>query len=120
MPMKTTGAELRAFYNDDTYWQVSNDGNGADIWCDELVLEVNGVEAPDSFSINEDLKDEDQVTITYGYVMSSNVDFTDRSFESFFKAWRKKQDTVLLSVSVSKENVEAVRAAILAAGGIIK
>ncbi|EPG8943854.1 hypothetical protein L4Z64_001261 [Pseudomonas aeruginosa] len=120
MATKTTGAELRAFYNDDAYWQKSDDTKSDDIWHEELVLEVNGVEQSDDFSISNDLKDEDQVKIVYGHVLSSRDDFADRSFESFFKAWRKQQNTVYLSVAVPKEKLDAVRAAILAAGGSIK
>ncbi|HCL4132348.1 TPA: hypothetical protein N2C61_003455 [Pseudomonas aeruginosa] len=120
MATKTTGAELKAFYNDDAYWQKSAANSSDDIWHDEVVLEVNGVEQPDDFSINEDLKDEDQVKIVYGQVLSNRDDFADRSFESFFKAWRKQQNTIYLAVAVPKDKVEAVRAAILAAGGSIK
>ena len=36
-----------------------------------------------------------------------------------FKRWRKKQSTVYLSVSVPKDKVDAVRAAIKAAGGTV-
>lgn len=120
MATKTTGAELREFYNDDAYWQKSGDGKSDDVWHEELVLEVNGVEQSDDFSINEDLKEEDQVKIVYGQVLSTREGFADRSFESFFKAWRKQQSTAYLSVSVPKEKLDAVRAAIVAAGGSIK
>lgn len=120
MATKTTGAELRAFYNDDSYWLKSGDGNSDDVWHEELVLEVNGVEQSDDFSINEDLKDEDQVKLVNGHVLSTREGFADRSFESFFKAWRKQQNTVYLSVAVPKEKLDAVCAAILAAGGSVK
>lgn len=120
MATKTTGAELRAFYNDDTYWLKSGDGKSDDLWHEELVLEVNGVEQPDDYSINEDIKDEDQVKIVYGHVLSTREGFADCSFEAFFKAWRKQQNTVYLSVTVPKEKLAAVRAAILAAGGSVK
>lgn len=120
MATKTNGAELKAFYNDDAYWLKSPESKGDDIWHEDLVLVVNGVEQVDDFSITEDLKDEDQVTIVDGVVLSNLADFKDRSFESFFKAWRKQQSTVFLSVTVPKEQLEAVRAAILAAGGSIR
>ena len=120
MATKTTGAELRAFYNDDAYWLKSGDGKSDDVWHEELVLEVNGIEQSDDFSINQDLKDEDQVKIVYGHVLSTSEGFEGRSFESFFKTWRKQQNTVYLSVAVPKEKLDAVRAAILAAGGSVK
>ncbi|RMN21125.1 hypothetical protein ALQ64_02841 [Pseudomonas cannabina] len=120
MATKTNGAELKAFYNDDAHWLKSPESKADDIWHEDLVLVVNGVEQVDDFSITEDLKDEDQVTIVDGVVLSKLDDFKDRSFESFFKAWRKHQNTAYLSVTVPKEKVEALRAAILAAGGSIK
>lgn len=119
MTTKTTGAELKAFYNDDAFWGKDDAANG-DIWHEELVLEVNDVEMGDEFSINADLKDEDQVKIVDGYIHSTRADFKERTFESYFKAWRKQQGTAYLAVSVPKEKLEAVRAAILAAGGSIK
>lgn len=119
MPIKTTGAELKAFYNDEKYWGKTQDSS-TDIWHEELVIEVNGVEQPDGYSIDDNLKDEDQVNILNGYVMSNQVEFAERSLESFFKAWRKIQNTAYLSVEVPKDKLEAVRAAILAAGGKLK
>jgi len=120
MATKTNGAELKAFYNDDAYWLKTPASKTDDIWHEDLVLMVNGVEQADDFSITEDLKDEDQVTIVDGVVLSNRDDFKGRSFESFFKAWRKQQDTVYLAVAVPKDKQDAVRAAILAAGGSIK
>lgn len=113
MATKTNGAELKAFYNDDAYW-------GENLWHEDIVLVVNGAEQPDGFSISEDLKDEDLVTIVDGVVLSSSDEVDDRSFESYFKAWRKQQSTAYLAVTVPKEKLDAVRAAIKAAGGTIK
>ncbi|HEJ2342309.1 TPA: hypothetical protein ACWLUJ_006169 [Pseudomonas aeruginosa] len=120
MATKTNGAELKAFYNDDAYWLKGADGNSDELWHEDLTLVVNGAEQAEDFSITEDLKDEDQVTIVDGAVLSNRDDFADRSFESFFRAWRKLQNTAYLSVTVPKEKLEAVRAAILAAGGSVK
>lgn len=120
MATKTTGAELRAFYNDEAYWSSTPNASSEDVWHEEVVLKVNGIEQPDDFSINEDLKDVDRVVIVDGSVLSKSDDFKNCSFESFFKAWRKQQTTAHLAVSVPKEKLEAVRAAILAAGGSIK
>ena len=120
MAIKTNGAELKAFYNDDAYWQKKEDSTSDDIWHEELVLVVNGAEQSDDFSINEDLQDEDQVTIIDGVVLSNIEKFNGRSFESFFKAWRKQQNTVYLSVSAPKDKLDAVLAAIKAAGGSVK
>lgn len=118
MSVKTHGAELKAFYTDESYWKRTANG-GDDLWYDDLVLMVNGKEVED-FSIQNDLKDEDKVTIVAGIVRSNDENLVPaRSFESFFKAWRKEQNTAYLCVTVSRDKLEAVRAAILAAGGKI-
>lgn len=119
MATKTTGAELKAFYSDDQYWRKTPDSGSDDVWHEDLVLVVNGAEVDDHFSIEDDLKNDDQVTIVDGFVTSNIAGFKEVSFESFFKAWRKKQNTAYLSVSVPKEKLEAVRAAIIAAGGSV-
>lgn len=119
MATKTTGAELKAFYNDDSYWQKDSGPVDDDIWHEDLVLKVNGVVQPSEFSISVDLKDEDQVIIVDGLIMSRQPEFKNRSFETFFKAWKKQQSIVYLAVTVPIEKMEAVRAAILAAGGTI-
>lgn len=120
MATKTNGAELKAFYNDDDYWQKPANNSPDPIWHEELILVVNGVETTDDFSVNDDLKDEDLVTIVYGTISSILDDFSVTSFESFFKAWRKKQTTVFIAVSAPREKLEAVTAAIITAGGKIR
>ena len=120
MATKTSGTELKAFYADRDYWVVSPDSNGDDAWYEGLVLEVNGVEQGDDFSIISDLELEDQVTILTGVVFANRENFQCASFEAFFIAWRELQKTVHLTVTVPKDKLEAVRAAILAAGGSIK
>lgn len=110
MATRTTGAELKAFYDDDSIWTTC-----PDVWHEELALSVNGKQQ-DSFDIHRDLKDDDQVTILAGYI-SSDDNSVVMPFESLFKRWRKVQDTKFLSVSVPKDKLEAVKAAIKAAGG---
>ena len=119
MPTKTTGNELKAFYNDDEYWRKTPNSGSDDVWHEDLVLVVNGTEVGDDFSIQSDLMDGDQVTIMDGFVTSNIAGFKETSFESFFKAWRKKQNTAHLVVTAPKDKLEAVRAAILAAGGSV-
>jgi hypothetical protein len=120
MTTKTSGAELKAFYADRAYWVESPDSNGDDAWYEGLVLEVNGVEHGDEFSIISDLENDDDVVIVTGDVFANRVDFAPTSFEAFFKAWLELQKTVHLAVTVPKDKQEAVRAAILAAGGSIQ
>ncbi len=118
MATKTTGVELKAFYNDEDFWKRSVDGKVWDIWHEGLILLVNGQEQSEDFSIEKDLQDDDAVTIPVGGLVYLPPD-QDCSFESFFKKWRKQQNTAHLSVSVPKEKLEAVKAAIRAAGGSV-
>lgn len=113
---RITGAELKAFYFDDEFWFNSSDA----VWHEDVILEVNGVTMEEDFSIHEDLKDDDLVSILGGEVVSILPDFDGCSFETFFKRWAKKQSTVYLAVQVPKDKLEAVREAIKAAGGTVK
>jgi hypothetical protein len=120
MATKTSGTELKAFYADRNYWVVSPDSNGDDAWYEGLVLEVDGVEQGDDFSIISDLECGNMVTIVSGDVFANRENFPRTSFEVFFNAWREQQKTIHLAVTVPKDKEEAVRAAILAVGGSIK
>jgi hypothetical protein len=108
MAMKTTGKELTAFLADDSYWPET-------IWHEEVVLQVAGVEKDSDYLVN--IKDDESVTITGGYIQSTGVSEVDCLFESYLKKWRKQQNTVFLAVSVPKDKLEAVKSAIKAAGG---
>lgn len=114
MATKTSGAEIKAFYRDDAYWPDDKDGN---VWHDDLLLEVNGTES-DDVNIDE-LQSSDQVKIVDGYILSHGVYKVDCSFESYFKKWRKEQNTAFISAKVPKDKLDAVKAAIKAAGGTV-
>ncbi|HHH9443076.1 TPA: hypothetical protein ACP32N_005064 [Pseudomonas aeruginosa] len=113
MPTKTTGAELKTFYTDEKFWD-EDDKHQA--WCEDVILEVNGEEKDTSFSITDDLEHNDQVKILDGVVMF-NSDKDGLSFETFFKRWRKQQNTAYLSVEAPKDKLDSIKAAIIAAGG---
>ena len=113
MAMKTTSAEIQAFYEDKAFWpDVHAKGN---VWHEELILKVNGSEIANAEIT--DLKPNDQVSIVAGWVSAEGPYEADCSFETYFKRWRKLQNTVHLGVSVPKDKLEAVKAAIKAAGG---
>lgn len=114
MAVKTTGAELKAFYRDDAYWPDNKEGN---VWHEELVLKVNGVDSEDVDV--EALQASDQVTIVAGWIQSDGIYDVERSFESYFKKWRKDQSTVTIAAKIPKEVLDEVKAAIKAAGGTI-
>jgi hypothetical protein len=116
MPTKTTGLELQAFYNDDDYWKNAP-GQAEGFWHEEIMLEVNGKEVPEDFSIANDLQPDDQVVIIDGTVLSSIPNVDAQLFESFFKKWRKVQSIGYLAVEAPKDKLDAIKAAIRAAGG---
>lgn len=112
MATKTTGAEMKAFIQSD--W-----GDG--VYMTGYAIDVNGErfdEFGESFE-EEDLNPTDKVVIVAGSVVNDESD-SEVSLQTFFKRWKKIQSTAYLSVECSKEKLEAVMAAIVAAGGKVK
>jgi len=112
MTVKTTGAEFLAYYTDDKFWPADGD-----CWTEDVLLEVNGVEKGEDFSVTEELQAADLVVILNGYVVSREGE--SKRLETHFKAWQKLQTVEYFSVSAPKDKVEAIKSAILAAGGSI-
>lgn len=112
MALKTTGKELKAFLADDSIWPDASDNN---VFHEEVTLMVGGVERDSDYL--EKITDDEAVTITSGYVTSIGLTQVDCTFESYLKKWRKQQNTVFLSVSVPKDKLDSVKAAIKAVGG---
>jgi hypothetical protein len=111
--IKTTGAEIKAFWNDQTYW--------GECAVEEEVVTVNGKEIAEGEFDTRDLLDNDRVTIDGGFVWDQRDEFEfDCDLSTFFRRWRKQQTTAFLAVEVPKEKADAVRAAIVAAGGKVK
>lgn len=110
MSTKTTGAEFKRFYNDDAWWP-QDDGNT--YHDDELVL-INGSEWEDGY---EYVPDAAKVTIDGGMVFGPQWDGNEPSFEVYFKRWKKEHNTEFFNVEAPKDKVEAIKAAIKAAGG---
>lgn len=119
MSVKTTGFEFKTFYNDNEYWNKlldADDKVNGEVYHDEMQLEVNGVQCDESFSIEDELKDEDAVVIRSGFIVSTSREMP-LSMESFFKAWRKEVDTAYVLIKVPKAKLEAVKVAVKEAGG---
>lgn len=111
MTVKTTGAEFKRFYNDPKWWP---DDKGA-TYHDDDVITVNGVVCVDDLS---SVPDDALVTIQGGVVFSPNFkDGSEPSTETYFKRWFKEQATVTLIVECGTDKVDAIKAAIKAAGG---
>ncbi len=112
MTTKTTGAEFKRFYNDKEIWPD-------DTWAEDEVVTVDG----SSFKNDDGMFDYDTipdaaiVTVAEGYVDGPQFDGEGPSFETYFKRWKKKQTTATLIVECPLDKVDAVKAAIKAAGG---
>lgn len=109
MATKTTGAEFKRFYEDPAYWP---DG----VWHEDVLFTVDGEPAGDSYDMSK-VPDGAQVTIEGGIVMGPPHDGKEPSVETLFKRWRKAQTIKTLVVEVDVSKLDAVVAAIKAAGG---
>lgn len=107
--VKSTGAEFKRFYNDSTFWPD-------DVWHEEEVVTVNGVVLDGEVSFDA-IADDAQVGIEGGIVNSPRLEWKEPSFEAYFKRWRKLQSTTTFLVECDRSVVDAVKKAIVAAGG---
>lgn len=107
--VRTTGAIWNLFYADKTAWP---DGS----YHDDTLLTINGKEDPDAEL--EKLPLDATVEIRCGFVMLP--DGRDADLGDHFTKWQAEQaglGVAMGSFRVSKANLQAVQAAILAAGG---
>lgn len=109
MALKIPAAEFKRFYNDPTYWPEDN----GDTYHDDVLFAIDGVETSDMET--EKLPDNAVVTIVYGGAVFGHGNGV--GLDTYFRRWRKEQDTVYLTVAVPKDKQDAVTAAIKAAGG---
>lgn len=108
--IKTTGVEFKRFYNDSTLWPRS-------VWHEDEELLVNGADPGDL--PYDHIPDDAEVRITGGGVFGL-PDNKKISFESFFRAWKKRETMRTLVVECPADQFEAVKAAIQAAGGVVR
>lgn len=111
MATKTTGAEFKRFYNDKKFWP--DDG---DTYHDDAVLTVDGKVQVDGVDADT-LADAAVVTIEGGFVCGPALMGEEPSLEAYFKRWLKTQTTASFLVECDASMLDAVKAAILAAGG---
>ncbi len=109
MVTKTTGAEFKRFYSDQSFWP-------SDAYTEDEELMVNG-HPFDQYADPTTIDDSALMTVAGGIVYLKAGDTDGPSLEAYFKRWRKVQTTVFLSIEVSKDKVDAVVAAIEHAGG---
>lgn len=108
MATKTTGLEFNRFYAEP--WP---DGQ----YHEDVELTING-ESKDEWD-DIIINDTDIIVIIGGIVCNDN-DGSCVSFESFFKKWRKKQQTRILMVEVTADKLDNLVDVIKSAGGKIK
>lgn len=109
MSVKITGAEFKRFYADNEFWPE-------DTWHDDAYMAIDGIEQPDGIDVDT-LSDTAIVQIDGGYICTPEG--TGPTLDTYFKRWRKKQNTVSFNVECDKASLAAVKAAIKQAGGRI-
>lgn len=108
--VKTTGAVWTQFYADETAWPQ-------EAYHDDVLLKVAGKEVGEGSDFSSFPADAEVEVIT-GYV--ELPDGTGTELSEHFIAWQKRQEAagVVIGVfRVSADKLEAVRQAIVAAGG---
>lgn len=110
MSIKITGAEWNRFYGDDAAWPDGGYLEFAELLVDGVAFDADNGELT-SFPEHA------EVTLLDGWMFKSERDASGKSLVPYFKAWRKKQNTVFFTCSAPKDLSEALKAAILAAGG---
>ena len=114
MAVKMTGAEYKSFMAED--W---HDG----YYMDDYAVSING-EVFDAIesgleSAEEAMQSTDKVAIVEGAVFDKDGAYVS-SLEAYFKAWRKARTTTTIVVECQKDKFDAIRDAIITAGGKIK
>lgn len=109
--VKTTGIEWKRFYSDKQFWP---DG----VWHDDEFITIDGENANPDTCLSE-VPDEAKMTIDGGFVMFPDSDGEGPSLESYFKKWRKAQNTEFFVCEAPKDKSDAIRQAIKDAGGKI-
>ena len=114
MTVKATGAEYKAFMADLVFWP--DDGKNY-TWHEDDTTMIDSVVMGDLHTLS-DILDTAKITIDGGMVFNNTwPDESEPSLDTYFKRWRKAQNTVFLAVEAPKDKLEAVKAAIKAAGG---
>lgn len=107
--VKTTGAEFRRFYQDKNWW----DNDSGNIWVEDETIIINGQEQTEGVELDA-INDSDAVVIDEGSVFGLD---DETSLETYFRRWRKKQNTVSFLVECDISKRDGIKAAIKAAGG---
>lgn len=110
MTVHTTGADFKRFYRDPQFWPADNGGT----YHDDVLLHVNGEPLPDDVDPGK-VADDAKVSIVYGGVVYGAGNGV--GLDAYFQRWLQQQTMVSFLVECDAAKVEAVKAAIQAAGG---
>ena len=120
MAAKCTGAEFKRFYTDPAFWvepkNAAGDPNEEYTYHDDAVFLLNGKETDEEFD-PDNVADADIVSVEGGIVYGAVVGPKEPTLESYLRRWLKDQKTTSFLVECDKTKLEAVKAAIKAAGG---
>lgn len=109
MPTKTTGAEFKRFYSDPTAWPDK-------AWHEDEEVIVDGANCSDDHDYTT-IPDDAVVKVSGGVVYGLNDGKEEPSLEAHFKRWRRLQSEETFVVICDKDKLDAVQAAVKAAGG---
>ncbi|MFW6855414.1 hypothetical protein ACODYM_29405 [Burkholderia gladioli] len=109
MPVNTTGAEFKRFYNDPTIWKK-------DVWHDDVILMVDGVQLDEGSELDQML-DAAIVKIESGVVYLNGDASDDVPLDALFRRWRRTQTHRVMQVEVPTARYDELRAAFTALGG---
>lgn len=117
MPTKTTVAEFRDFYKDETVW-------ANDAWYEDLQITIDGKEAIDDIdwtSIPAHLTPEMSMTISGGAFIrpksKGSMENEEFNLETIFKRWRKAKTVTTMVATIPNDKVEAFKAYVAELGG---
>jgi len=112
MTIKTNGLIWKRYYSDFGAWPEG--------WFHEdEILTVNGIVADDEEYILSDIPDDAVVSVSGGAIYNADSELQRLSVEGHFRKWLKKQQVASVLVEVHKNNLDALKAAIVTAGGKI-
>ena len=109
MTVKTNGATWKKFYQDPAFWP-------SEAWHEGEEITVNGLSVSDSDFDLTAMKDADHIAVTGGVVYLLKGGYDGPTLEAHFRKWLKAQTTTTLLVEVDRARLEAVSAAVEAAG----
>lgn len=109
--VKTTGADLKAFYKDERYWI---DHKGGALWHDDVLLKINGedVSEPDINSIADDAV----IEILSGMIMSKDDSFRE-SLDEYFTKWKFAQTHTGVVCGIPRDKLEEFKVLVAEMGG---